>query len=124
MKFAIPTDYEGGLESPVFDGFSKCKYFLVVDTEDSKVKHFEAMPNMLPPEVDHITGVQAFFLAGKGVKAVLVNSIPEKERLSLVGNDIRMFLGASGTAADALKQYFGGKLKESSHCKGEEACGC
>ncbi len=124
MRFAIPTDQDRGLDSPVLKGFSKCRYFLIVDAEDGRVKKIESMPNEMPLEVDDVTGVQAFFLAGKGVEAALVNNIAEKDRLSLVGNNIRVFLGASGTAADALKQYFNGKLKESSSCKKDEVCGC
>ncbi len=124
MIFAVPTNYDGGLESPVLKGFSGCKYFLVVEAEDGRVNKHEAMPNSLPPEVDKVTGVQAFLLAGKGVEAVLVNEIAEKDRLALVGNNIRVFLGASGTVSDALKQYFDGKLKESSDCKSGNVCEC
>ncbi len=124
MKFVIPTNYQGGLESPIFKSFSKCKYFLIVDAEGGNIKKYETMPNEMPPEVDEITGVQAFFLAGKGVEAALVNRIAEKDRLALVGNNIRVFPGASGTASDALKQYFDGKLKESSECKSGDACEC
>jgi predicted Fe-Mo cluster-binding NifX family protein len=124
MRFVIPTNYEGGLESPVFKGFSKCKYFLIVDAEGGSVKKYEAVPNQMPPDVDDITGVQAFFLAGRGVEAALVNRIAERDRLALVGNNIRVFLGASGTASDALKQYFDGKLKESSDCKSGNVCEC
>ncbi len=124
MRFAIPTDYEAGLESPVFDNFSKCRYFLIVDAEGGRVIRHETMPNRIPPEVNEITGVQAFFLAGKGVEAALVDEIAEKDRLALVGNGMRVFLGASGTAENALKQYFEGKLKESSDCKSGNVCEC
>jgi predicted Fe-Mo cluster-binding NifX family protein len=124
MRFVIPTNYEGGLKSPVFEGFSKCKYFLIVDADGGKVKKHETIPNEMPPEVDEITGVQAFYLSGKGVEATLVNKIAEKDRLALVGNNIRVFLGASGTASDALKQYFEGRLKESSSCKDGNVCEC
>ena len=57
MRFAIPTDYAGGLESPVFKGFSKCKYFAIVEADSGKIKKYDLMPNVLPPEVDEITGV-------------------------------------------------------------------
>jgi predicted Fe-Mo cluster-binding NifX family protein len=124
MRFAIPTNYTDGLESPVFKDFSKCKYFLIVDADDGGVKKCETMPNEMPPEVDDITGVQAFFLAGKGVEGVLVDSIAEKDRLALVGNNIRVFLGASGTASDALRQFFEGRLKESSECGSGNVCEC
>ncbi len=124
MRFAIPIDIAGGLESPVCKNYSKCKYFALVEADGGKIKKHEIMPNTLPPEVDEITGVQAFFLSGKGVEAVLVNKIDEKERLALVGNNIRVFLGASGSAEDAIKQYFGGKLKESSDCKSGDVCEC
>jgi predicted Fe-Mo cluster-binding NifX family protein len=124
MRFAIPTNYTEGLESPVYEDFSECKYFLIVDADDGSVKKYETMPNELPPEVDAITGVQAFFLAGKSVEAVLADRIAEKDRLALVGNNIRVFLGASGTASDALRQYFEGRLKESSECGSGNVCEC
>jgi len=124
MRFVIPTNHEGGLESPIFKGFSKCKYFITVDADRYKIKKYDTVPNVMPPSIDQVTGVQAFFLAGKGIEAALVNRIAEKDRLALVGNNIRVFTGASGTASDAIKQYFEGKLKESSDCMNGDVCEC
>jgi predicted Fe-Mo cluster-binding NifX family protein len=117
MKFAIPTNDEKGLSSQVSADYSKCKYFLLVNIDDGRAGPYESMPNEVPAEVEEIRGVTAFILAGKGVQAAIVHKIVEKERLSLVGNNIRIFLGAKGTASEAIKQYLGGQLTESSSCK-------
>jgi predicted Fe-Mo cluster-binding NifX family protein len=117
MKFAIPVDDKKGLDSKLSYHYSKCKYFLTVDVDGKKLGSPAAMPNEAPADVKDVRGAIAFVLAGKGIEAVIVDEIAEKDRLSLVGNNIRIFLGAKGTVSDAIKQYLDGKLTESSECK-------
>lgn len=117
MKVAIPTNDEKGLNSPVAENYSKCGFFLLANVDNNKIISLESMPNEVPAGVKDVRGAIAFVLGGKGVQAVVVNKIPEKDRLSLVGNNIRIFIGASGTAKDAIKQYADGSLTESSECK-------
>ncbi|HTY90341.1 MAG TPA: NifB/NifX family molybdenum-iron cluster-binding protein [Methanocella sp.] len=124
MKIAIPINDEKGLNSPVADNYSKCKFFLLAESDGNKITALEAMPSAVPEEAKGVKGAMAFVLAGKGVQAVILGKIAEKERLSLVGNNIRVFLGASGTARDAIKQYAGGHLTESSDCKKDGSCEC
>lgn len=124
MKIAIPTNDDNGLDSKLSANYSKCKFFLLVNVDGGRIGPYEAMPRELPEDVSGIRGAEAFLLAGKGVGAVIVNKITEKDRLSLAGNTIRIFIGASGKASDAIRQYVDDKLKENSACKSGDACGC
>ncbi|BAI62486.1 conserved hypothetical protein [Methanocella paludicola SANAE] len=124
MKVAIPTNDEKGLNSQVAENYSKCKFFLLAEADGNKITHLEAMPNAVPDEARGVKGAIAFVLAGRGVQAAIVHKIPEKERLALVGNNIRIFLGASGTVRDAIGQYSDGRLTESSDCKKDGSCEC
>jgi len=124
MKFAIPTNDDNGLDSRLSANFSKCKFFLLVSLDNGKIGAHKSIPNEVPANLEGVRGAVAFLLSGKGAEAAIVNKIIEKDRLSLVGNNIRIFLGASGTAADAIQQYFKGELKENSECKSGDICEC
>jgi len=93
-------------------------------TDGNRITALEAMPNVVPDGTKGVKGAIAFLLSGRGVQAVIVRKIPEKERLALVGNDIRVFLGASGTVKEAIDQYSRGSLAESSDCKADGSCEC
>jgi predicted Fe-Mo cluster-binding NifX family protein len=124
MKVAIPTNEEKGLNSQVAENYSTCKFFLLIEIDGNKTTAQEAMPNVVPDGAKGVKGAIAFVLAGRGVEAAIVHRIPEKERLALVGNNVRIYLGASGTVKDAIKQYGDGRLKESSDCKKDGSCEC
>jgi len=124
MKFAIPMNDDNGLDSRLSANFSKCKFFLLVSLDNGKVGAHKFIPNEVPANLAGVRGAEAFLLSGKGAEAVIVDKIVEKDRLSLVGNNIRIFIGASGTASDAIKQYFNGELKENSECKSGDICEC
>jgi predicted Fe-Mo cluster-binding NifX family protein len=124
MKVAIPTNDNKGLDSRLSADYARCKFFLIADLDDGKIGAYKVIFRDIPEEVNDVRGAEAFLLAGKGVGAVIVHKILEKDRLSLVGNNIRVFLGASGKASDALKQYSDGKLKENSDCKNGDICEC
>lgn len=124
MKVAFPTNDDKGLDSSLSAEYAHCKYFLIASLDNGKPGKYEIIPNFVPGNVVGERGAVAFMLSGKGVEAVIVHKIHEKDRLSLVGNSIRIFLGASGTASEAIKQYFDGKLTENSQCKSGDVCDC
>lgn len=125
MKIAIPVNSSEGLDAKVPRYFSQGKFFLIADVNDHTIGKTEVIENKLPARVKDITGAGAFLLSGKGVDAIVASHIAEKDRLSMVGNNIRVFLGATGTASNALKEYISGKLTESSECKkNPDECDC
>ncbi len=124
MKVAIPVNEKKGLDAAISPDYSGCKYFVVSDVDDDTIVSSEFIPRDLPESVTHVLGAEAFMLAGKGVEAVIVQKIAEKERIALVGNAIRVFQGAKGTAFDSLRQFIDGRLQENSELKGKDVCSC
>lgn len=124
MKVAIPTDEKKGLDSAIKPEYSRCKFFILSEVDGDTIVSNEFVSREVPDEVKGVLGVEAFMLAGKGVEAVIVQGIGEKERLALVGNTIRVFQGAKGTVSDALRQFIDRRLVENSEIKGKDACSC
>jgi predicted Fe-Mo cluster-binding NifX family protein len=124
MKVAIPIDEKKGLDSSISPDYSRCKFFVISVLDDDRIVSSEFMSRELPEAVAGVAGAAAFLLAGKGVEAVVVQSIEERERIALAGNAIRIFVGARGTAFDALRQLIDDRLEENSSLKGKDACSC
>ena len=124
MKVAIPTDEKKGLDTAITPDYSSCTFFLLSDLEEDTILSNEFISREVPEPVKGVLGAEAFMLAGKGVEAVLVQKIGEKERIALVGNNIRVFVGAKGTAFDVLRQFIDGRLEENSDLKGKDSCSC
>jgi predicted Fe-Mo cluster-binding NifX family protein len=124
MKVAIPVNDDIGPGSKLSVNYSQCKFFLLTDIDNGKAGSYKTIPNDLPDNLKDTRGAVAFLLSGKGVEAAIVDRIAEKDRLALVGNNIRIFTGASGTAADAIDKYLAGGLKENSECKSGDICEC
>lgn len=125
MKFAIPVESSEGLNAKLPRYFSQAKFFVIVEVNGKSVGKLVTIDNKLPSGVKDVTGATSFLLSGKGTDAAIVNQVAEKDRLSLVGNNVRVFIGASGTVSEALKQYIDGKLTESSGCKkNPDMCDC
>lgn len=124
MKVAIPTDEKKGLDSAITPVYARARFFIISTLEDDKIVSNELVPVEALADLKGVTGAPAFMLAGKGVEAVIVQGIGEKERVALVGNAIRVFLGAKGTVSDALRQFMDGRLEEKSDLKDKDACSC
>lgn len=124
MKVAIPTDEKKGLDSAITPEYSRCKFFVLSDIEDDRMVSNEFISRELPESVKGVVGAEAFMLSGKGVEVAIVQNIGEKDRISLVGNNIRVFTGAKGTVFDSLRQFIDGRLKENSGLKSKDACSC
>lgn len=124
MKIAIPVNDDSGPGSKLSSNYSQCSFFLLVSLDNGKAVAHNTIPNEVPPNLRGVRGAIAFLLSGKGVEAVIVHRITETDRLTLVGNNIRIFTGAAGTASDAVGQYLAGGLKENSECKSSDICGC
>lgn len=124
MKVAIPTDEKKGLDSAITPVYARARFFIISTLEDDKIVSNELVPVEALADLKGVTGAPAFMLAGKGVEAVIVRGIGEKERVALVGNAIRVFLGAKGTVSDALRQFMDGRLEEKSDLKDKDACSC
>ncbi len=106
MKVAIPTNDDKGLDSSLSAEYAHCKYFLIANLDNGKIGKHEIIPNMVPGSVVGERGAVAFMLSGKGVGAVIVHKIHEKDRLSLCGEQHPYFLRCFGDRVRIYKTIF------------------
>ena len=110
MKLAISATGRN-LDSQIDPRFGRCQYLLVVDSESM---NFEAVENpavMAPGGA----GIQAAELVGKmGAKAVITGDCGPNAHEVLSAASIDVFLGASGTAREAVEKHRRGELRAAS----------
>ena len=126
MKVCLPISKNLGLDSPVHGHFGSAPGFLVVDAETLV---FEAILNA---NLGHAHGgcspVKA--LAGYKPDAVLVGGLGAGALAGLRQMGVRVYLVEPGAAADAVRQFKQGKLREltdtatcGGHAHGPDGCG-
>ena len=126
MKVCLPISKNLGLESPVHGHFGSAPGFLAVDTETL------ATEAILNANLGHVHGgcspVKA--LAGCKPDAVLVGGLGAGALAGLRQMGVRVYLVPGGTAAEAVRQFKEGKLREltdlatcGGHAHGSGGCG-
>jgi predicted Fe-Mo cluster-binding NifX family protein len=106
MKVAVSAKGKT-LRSHVDDRFGRCSFFVMVDTESMG---FDAIENPGLKERD-AAGVQASrILMGRGVDAVVVKNIGHNALVTLDGAGIKVYIGAAGTVANAIRKLKRGEL--------------
>jgi len=112
MKIAVSASGES-LDSNVDPRFGRCPYFIIVDTEDNKIKSHEVVTNEAVQAMRG-AGIQAAqTVANKGAKVVITGNIGPNAFNVLSQTGIKVFTGVSGKVDEALKKYLKGELKES-----------
>ena len=114
MKICVPTVDDKGMESQISPHFGRAPKFIVSDTDPSDVEvldntaeHFGGMAKT--PEIIRDAGVDVILVSGIGPRAI--------QMFEQMG--IRVFVGATGTAGDALEAFRSGALQEATD---KDAC--
>ena len=126
MKVCLPISKNLGLDSPVHGHFGSAPGFLAVDTETL------AAEAILNANLNHAHGgcspVKA--LAGCKPDAALVGGLGAGALAGLRQMGVRVYLVPGGTAAEAVRQFKEGKLREltdlatcGGHAHGTDGCG-
>ena len=93
------------LESPVNPSFGRAPYFLFVDSETLAVEAVKNAPGA------HGAGVQAAqTIANKGARVVITGNVGPNAYHGLAAAGIEIYVGAQGTATQALEDYRAGRL--------------
>lgn len=93
------------LESPANPSFGRTPYFLFVDPETLEVEAVENTPGA------HGAGVQAAqTVANKGAAVVITGNVGPNAYQGLSTAGIEIYVGAKGTAKQALDDYRAGRL--------------
>lgn len=104
MRVCITSDGQG-LDAPVNPSFGRAAYFLFVDPETLVTEAVENAPGA------HGAGVQAAqTVAEKEATAVITGSVGPNAHQGLTAAGIKIYIGAKGTAKEALQDYRAGRL--------------
>ena len=110
MKICIPTMESGGLDDMVCDHFGRAPTFTVVDTESDEVQVVKNRSEHMgglgkPPEHIAKTSAKILVCSGLGPRAIDM----------LTGFGVEVYVGATGTARDAIDAWRERKLTPASH---------
>jgi len=109
MKIAV-TAVATGLTSGIDPRFGRAKNFVIVDTESGG---YETLDNSLNMHANSGAGVQAASnVINSGATAVITGHVGPKAAAALKAGGVQIFLTASATVEDALKELSDGKLEE------------
>ncbi len=114
MKICVPTSGLGGLDDEVGQHFGKVPTYTIFDTETNGVRVIENTSEHrggvgLPPELISLAGADVMVVSGLGTRAVSM----------FESFGIRVYVGAHGTAKQALRMFQEGLLAPASD---ENAC--
>jgi len=109
MKVVV-TSTGDTLEAPVDPRLGRAAKFILYDTD---TKEFSVVDNSVGVAASHGAGVTAGqAITDTGAEVVLTGNCGPRAYQVLSAAGIKIYVGASGTVADALKQFEEGKLGE------------
>ena len=108
MKIAVTAQGED-LKSQVDPRFGRAKCFIVIEPDSGQ---FTAHSNQLNLDAVQGAGIQAArAVAQHGVAAVITGNMGPKAFAALGAANIQVYIGASGTVAEAVQQWKAGTLQ-------------
>jgi predicted Fe-Mo cluster-binding NifX family protein len=112
MKIAIPSTGEN-LEANVDPRFGRCSYFLIVETDENKIKGHESIKNTGVRAMGGAGITAAQLVANKGVNTVITGNIGPNAFNVLSQTGIKIITGVTNsTVKEAVQKFLKGELKE------------
>ena len=107
MKICI-TSQGNDLESPVDPRFGRCRYFVVVDTDNGES---EIVENSNKDGMGGVGVQSGQFMAEKQIKAVLTGNVGPNAFQALQAAEIQIITGVSGKVKDVIERYKKGEFE-------------
>ncbi len=109
MKVAVTAQGQE-LSSPVDPRFGRARFFIVVDTDSGE---FSVADNIQNLNATQGAGIQAAgHVVELGVSAVITGHIGPKAFTTLQAGNVKVYTGANGSVAEAIKQLKAGGLQQ------------
>ena len=109
MKIAISAAGQN-LESSIDERFGRCRYFIILETDDMS---YEVIENT-NADLSTSAGIQsASLVASKGAEAVITGSCGPKAMQVFAATTIKMILGQHGMIKEVVEMFKRGKLSPS-----------
>ncbi|NLE68310.1 MAG: dinitrogenase iron-molybdenum cofactor biosynthesis protein [Lentisphaerae bacterium] len=109
MKIAIPSTGKATSDS-LDPRFGRAKFFIVADTATDEASAHDNAQNLNAAQGAGIQSAET--VAKLGVEAVVAGNVGPKAFRVLNAAGIKIFLAPQGTAADAIRKFKAGELKE------------
>ncbi|WP_319409187.1 NifB/NifX family molybdenum-iron cluster-binding protein [uncultured Desulfosarcina sp.] len=109
MKVAVSAAGQN-LEASIDERFGRCRYFIIVETDDMS---YEVIENT-NADLSTSAGIQsASLVASKGVEAVITGNCGPKAMQVFAATTIRVIIGQHGMIKDVIEKFKSGDLKPS-----------
>ena len=109
MKVAISAAGKN-LESTIDERFGRCRYFIILETDDMS---YEVIENT-NADLSTSAGIQsASLVASKGVEAVITGNCGPKAMQVFAATTIEVIIGQHGTVKDVVEKFKAGELSPS-----------
>jgi predicted Fe-Mo cluster-binding NifX family protein len=119
MKVAISTNGKN-LESTIDERFGRCRYFLIVETDNM---HYDVVENTYA-DLSTGAGIQAAgFIGSKGVETVITGNCGPKAMQVFAATDIKLILGQRGVIKEVVETFKRGELSPLTREKVSEKAG-
>lgn len=117
VLICVPSLEKDGLNGTVSQHFGKTPYFVLINWVDEKIENIQ----VLESNAKHAGGsmTPGEFIAGSGASELLCGNLGPKAIQMLQNVGINVYVGASGTVAEAVQARAEGKLKQANM---ESAC--
>jgi predicted Fe-Mo cluster-binding NifX family protein len=119
MKVAISSK-GGTLKDPTDPRFCRCPVFLIVDTETLQV---DTLPNEASQQTAGTSISAAKLLTHQELNAVITGNLGPNAVRILESEGLPVYVGATGTARQALRQYHSGRLTRATATPGRRRRG-
>ena len=121
MKIAVSSTGKT-LESEIDPRFGRCRYFLIVEIENKKVKNVKAIENTAKAQMGGVGITAAEIVANEKVNAVITTNLGPRA-FSVFGQfGIKIYRG-QGKIKNAVQDFINGKLKELTDATGPQHVG-
>jgi len=108
MRVCIPTE-SASLEAPVDPRLGRAGCFVIIDTHSQEI--VGVIPNEQDLQAASGAGVQAAeLIADSGAEAVVCANVGPRAFRALRSAGIQVYVGAAGTAAEAVGAFRNGQL--------------
>jgi len=109
MKIAVSSKGDK-LDADVDQRFGRCKYFLIVDSENMDFNTISNESSMARGGA----GIKAAeTVVNNGAEVLITGNIGPNAYRTLSAGGVKVFTGANGSISDAIKSYKNGELEES-----------
>lgn len=108
MKIAVSST-DKDLNAEVDQRFGRCKYFLIVDSENMEFNTISNESSMASGGA----GIKAAeTVVNNGADVLITGNIGPNAHRTLAAGNIKIYTGARGSIKDAIQSYKEGKLNE------------